>query len=243
MGMAYRHASARADGDGDRIDADEVRALLSEQAELHARYHAQVPPELDAARIAAVAILRQWLNDPSAIDVQHLRPIRVALKSNGEWWVRTHGHDPGAGARVQLRVLLGRMDRELRCKKFSLRANIGSREPRRFPANGYRQAKPRVVVSRGMNTAAPDKPDIRVIVGHNIRQLREAADFSGRALAARLGISPSKLSDYEHGRGKPSDARLIEIAETCELSKHFGVEGIGWFYDPHPAEPASEPQE
>jgi transcriptional regulator with XRE-family HTH domain len=47
------------------------------------------------------------------------------------------------------------------------------------------------------------------LLGTRLRELREGAGFSLRALAARLGISPSAVSQIERGVLRPSVSRLI----------------------------------
>lgn len=46
-------------------------------------------------------------------------------------------------------------------------------------------------------------------LGSRLRELREGAGFSLRALATRLGISPSAVSQIERGVMRPSVSRLI----------------------------------
>ena len=230
--MTDKHASARADDSSDRIDNDEIRALLIEQAELHNRYHALVPQKVDAARIALVAVLHLWLADPRAVEEGDLDAVRAALRVNGEWWVRTHGKDPVAGTRVQIRSLLERMRAEVVRRKYAQRASTGTHGAGTYPRHGYRQRSPTVLESRGMETAA--RQEIRKTIGRNIALARKWADITARYLAARLGIPPTRVSDYERGRIRPSDERLGEIVTIInDVAQARMIPSIGWFYDEH----------
>ena len=230
--MTDRQASARADDDGDPIDDDEIRALLVEQAELHARYHAMAPDSFTATRIAVTTILNLWLTDADAITADELQAVRAALKSNGEWWVLTHGNDPAAAHRVQLRALLLRMRREVVRHKNAHRAWTPSHAVGTYPRDGYRQRTPTVLESSGMELAA--RQEIRKTIGKNIVLARKWADITARYLASRLGIPPTRLSDYEHGRIRPSDERLGEIVTIInEVVNARMIPSIGWFYDEH----------
>ncbi len=50
-----------------------------------------------------------------------------------------------------------------------------------------------------------------------IRELRQAADWSQRDLAARIGVSHMSVSHWETGRNEPSARQLRLLAEA------FGV--------------------
>lgn len=71
-------------------------------------------------------------------------------------------------------------------------------------------------------------------VGTRIRELRTARGMSARTLAAKLGISPSAVSQIERGVLQPSVSRLIAITDA------LGVPLVAAF-DPasdRPSEPA-----
>jgi transcriptional regulator with XRE-family HTH domain len=55
-------------------------------------------------------------------------------------------------------------------------------------------------------------------LGRGIRQARETAKMSMRALAARAGLSQAFLSAVERGRSMPSIATLYRIAEALDLA-------------------------
>ena len=57
--------------------------------------------------------------------------------------------------------------------------------------------------------------------GKEIRRLRQAAGLTMRDLSGRLDISPSHLSDIEHGHRRPSEQLLARLA--AEFS-HLGVQ-------------------
>src|SRR6201996_4225103 len=63
-------------------------------------------------------------------------------------------------------------------------------------------------------------------LGARLRELREEAGFSLRALAARLGISPSAVSQIERGVLRPSVSRLIAYVSALgvPLSAVFEAE-------------------
>ncbi|KHL13275.1 UNVERIFIED_CONTAM: hypothetical protein LK11_32595 [Mumia flava] len=56
-----------------------------------------------------------------------------------------------------------------------------------------------------------------VRLGARLRELREAAGVSMRALAGELGISPSALSQIERGVMQPSVNRLVEIVTALDV--------------------------
>ena len=71
-------------------------------------------------------------------------------------------------------------------------------------------------------------------VGTRIRELRTARGMSARTLAAKLGISPSAVSQIERGVLQPSVSRLIAITDA------LGVPLVAAFdlASDRPAEPA-----
>ncbi|WP_298943730.1 XRE family transcriptional regulator [uncultured Microbacterium sp.] len=62
-------------------------------------------------------------------------------------------------------------------------------------------------------------------VGARLRELRKARGISARALATRLEISPSAVSQIERGVLQPSIARLIAITDALDvpLADVFGI--------------------
>lgn len=63
--------------------------------------------------------------------------------------------------------------------------------------------------------ASPD--DIAGAVGERLRALRLRQGMSARDLAARLGISPSAVSQIERGVMQPSVSRLIAISDALDV--------------------------
>lgn len=93
-----------------------------------------------------------------------------------------------------------------------------------FPRAGTLNRSPYGVDSRAVNTGA--EVSIKQMIGENIVLARTLAGISQRKLAPRLGTTPSRLSDYEHGRIRPADGRLLEIAVITGQK-------LAWFYEPH----------
>ncbi len=55
-------------------------------------------------------------------------------------------------------------------------------------------------------------------VGEGLRQHRQDAGMSLRALARKVGVSPSLISQIEHGKATPSVATLYAIVSELEIS-------------------------
>jgi transcriptional regulator with XRE-family HTH domain len=64
------------------------------------------------------------------------------------------------------------------------------------------------------NGSAPEYGDM----GDRLREARRARGLSLRALAERLGVSPSLISQVETGRAKPSVSTLYAIASELGIS-------------------------
>jgi transcriptional regulator with XRE-family HTH domain len=56
----------------------------------------------------------------------------------------------------------------------------------------------------------------KIIKGLDIKIMRIRAGFRQYELAARLGIPPSRLSEIESGRRKPSDELVKRILKVIE---------------------------
>jgi transcriptional regulator with XRE-family HTH domain len=63
------------------------------------------------------------------------------------------------------------------------------------------------------------------MVGKRIKTLRMQRNMSLRALAERIPLSISFLSDIENGRGNPSINRLEEIASALDTTTAYLIEG------------------
>jgi DNA-binding XRE family transcriptional regulator/mannose-6-phosphate isomerase-like protein (cupin superfamily) len=77
-------------------------------------------------------------------------------------------------------------------------------------------------------------------VGERLRQHRLATGMSLRELARRIGVSPSLISQVEHGKAAPSVATLFAIVTTLGVSfdwLFFGEAGA----DPGAAAPSPGP--
>jgi transcriptional regulator with XRE-family HTH domain len=70
--------------------------------------------------------------------------------------------------------------------------------------------------------------NLAAIVGANIRTARLAAGLSQNDLAQRVGgkASLTQVSAWERGISRPSDDRLILLAETLGRD-------VGWFFTEH----------
>jgi transcriptional regulator with XRE-family HTH domain len=63
-------------------------------------------------------------------------------------------------------------------------------------------------------------------LGARIRQQRHEAGLSVRGLAARLGLSPSLISQIERGRSTPSVATLLAITSELKLPMATLFDGV-----------------
>lgn len=61
------------------------------------------------------------------------------------------------------------------------------------------------------------------IVGANIKRARKDHKLFQRQLAAKIGVTPQHLSDWERGDYRPNDANLLKLGET--LGKPYA-----WFF-------------
>src|ERR1700754_1860116 len=59
---------------------------------------------------------------------------------------------------------------------------------------------------------------LAVPVGEGLRKHRQEAGMSLRALAREVGVSPSLISQIEHGKATPSVATLYAIVSELEIS-------------------------
>jgi len=60
--------------------------------------------------------------------------------------------------------------------------------------------------------------DVRLLVGHNVRRLRLAADLSQEAVAERMGVDRAYVSALELGKRNPTVITLWQIAEALDVS-------------------------
>jgi transcriptional regulator with XRE-family HTH domain len=87
------------------------------------------------------------------------------------------------------------------------RAMIGKRRQREDSRRGLARS----------NTNRNGRPD-HLEMGERLREARQARRLSLRALADRLGVSPSLISQIETGRANPSVSTLYAIASELDVS-------------------------
>jgi transcriptional regulator with XRE-family HTH domain len=58
------------------------------------------------------------------------------------------------------------------------------------------------------------RPDIRALVGKNVRRLRTSAGVTQEVLAEKTGLSSVYISEIERGRRNPSILVMAEIAHA-----------------------------
>ena len=67
-----------------------------------------------------------------------------------------------------------------------------------------------------MNSERKDKPQYKI--GSRIRKYREALGLSQKDLADKLGISNSRVSNWEQGINRPDADMLAELCAILEVS-------------------------
>lgn len=70
-------------------------------------------------------------------------------------------------------------------------------------------------------------PQIKTIVGLNLRAARDAKRLTQREVAEAIGTEGFQVSRWEKGRVRPSDATLIRLAEALDVSDWT------WFFVDH----------
>lgn len=60
--------------------------------------------------------------------------------------------------------------------------------------------------------------DMRVLVGANVRRLREAQGMTQEQLAERSGFGQNYLSDLERGRRNPTVVTVFELAQALNTT-------------------------
>ena len=68
--------------------------------------------------------------------------------------------------------------------------------------------------------------DLKATVADNIRQLRAKQKISAAALAEKIGVSQSTVSDWETAKKMPRATSIVRLAEF------FGVNKSDLLYDP-----------
>lgn len=59
--------------------------------------------------------------------------------------------------------------------------------------------------------------DVRILVGLNVRRLRNAAGLSQAALAERLGVDRAYISGLELGQRNPTVVTLWHLAKAMDV--------------------------
>ena len=67
--------------------------------------------------------------------------------------------------------------------------------------------------------------EVKLRTGRAIKQQREAAGLSLRALAARSGISSSMISDIERGTKSPTVTTVVRLAQALRVSAAALIDG------------------
>lgn len=100
-------------------------------------------------------------------------------------------------------------------------------------------------VDEPVAAGGPGRNALQYRLGGRIRELRLREGLSMSALAARVGITPSAMSQIETGSMQPSVSRLVEIvgAMGVPLSAAFDEDVLVSFPPPYDGAPASEPFE
>lgn len=63
--------------------------------------------------------------------------------------------------------------------------------------------------------------DPGTVIGERIREGREKANLSQKALAERVGVSGAAINQYEHGKKTPSSVVLARLAVELGVSTDF----------------------
>ena len=63
--------------------------------------------------------------------------------------------------------------------------------------------------------------DLGVVIGARIRDAREKANLSQKALAENVGISGAAINQFESGKKKPSSTVLARLAVELGVSTDF----------------------
>ena len=85
----------------------------------------------------------------------------------------------------------------------------------RQPGRAYSQSMNRVAPSRDPVREPRRRDSVSRLLGARIREEREAAGLTVRGLAARIGVSPSLISQIERDRATPSVATLWALGERA----------------------------
>ena len=62
--------------------------------------------------------------------------------------------------------------------------------------------------------------------GEQMRLRREALSLSRAQLAARLGVSPSAISNYENGLSSPKEDVLLKLFDALEVDPNYLFRGF-----------------
>ena len=59
---------------------------------------------------------------------------------------------------------------------------------------------------------------MKYTIGHRIRQFRELKSISQKDFAVAIGVSPNRVSNWEHGVNRPDVDMLIPICQALKIS-------------------------
>ena len=68
--------------------------------------------------------------------------------------------------------------------------------------------------------------DIAERIGHAVKQRRETAGLSLRALATRSGMSASMISDIERGAKSPTVTSVVRLAQALGVGVAELIDGV-----------------
>lgn len=71
-------------------------------------------------------------------------------------------------------------------------------------------------------------PQIKTIVGRNLRAARDAKGLTQREVAQAIGTEGFQVSRWEKGRVRPNDVTLARLAEALDVE-------FVWFFIDHDA--------
>ncbi len=68
------------------------------------------------------------------------------------------------------------------------------------------------------------------VIGQKIKERRQSLNITQEAIANRLDVNPSHISNIECGRANPSLTALVKIANILECSVDYFISGEYTFY-------------
>ena len=68
------------------------------------------------------------------------------------------------------------------------------------------------------------------VIGQKIKERRQSLNITQEAIANKLDVNPSHISNIECGRANPSLTALVKIANILECSVDYFISGEYTFY-------------